>query len=130
MSYEHMAVNVMESARGSAGFDYFGEIDAGFWRFLTSNLRSPYLPASALARIGCPLLAVFGEQDDLVPIQESIDVYHDALKHNPDVSIHVVPDANHRIMTGHPPRLADGYLDMLTSWLDQHIGNATEKDQT
>jgi len=46
-------------------------------------------PNSVLARVTCPVLAIFGERDDMVPSARSADVFASALQRagNGDVTI-------------------------------------------
>lgn len=122
--YERLLEDVMSPARDTPGYDYFGEFDTDLWTFLISNLRAPYEPVSALERITCPVLAIFGERDTLVPVARSVRIFEEALSPagNRDVTIEVFPGADHRIRTGDPPRFAEGYLDTMAAWLRERVG--------
>lgn len=119
MPYHQFVTRIMEPARGTSGFDYFGEVDEGLWMFLVLNLQHPYDPVSSLERITCPVLAIFGERDVLVPVERSVNIFKDALAsaRNNDFTIKVFPDADHRICVGDPPQFADGYLETMSRWL-------------
>lgn len=119
MSHEEFVERVMEPARGTPGFAYFGEVDKGLWTFLVLNMQRVYDPVSSLERISCPVLAIFGEQDSLVPVPKSVRILEEALAKagNDDVTIQMFPGADHRIRTGAPPELAEGYLDTMSAWL-------------
>lgn len=119
LPHRAFVTDVMEPARGTAGFAYFGEIGPGLWGFLVRNLGDPFDPATALERVTCSVLALFGERDALVPVDESVRVYREALARagNPDVTILVFPGADHVISVGEPPALADGYVTLLARWL-------------
>jgi pimeloyl-ACP methyl ester carboxylesterase len=121
MPYDAFVLEVVEPARGTPGFEYFGEVDAGMWGFLVRNFARPYEPIEALRRITCPLLAIFGERDPLVPVAESVRIFEEALTDNRDVTIRVFPGADHRIRTGDPDGFADGYLDTMASWLRKRM---------
>jgi len=62
-------------------------------------------PTSALAALSCPLLAIFGADDLLVPVEDSVRVIIRTLEdaHHTDHAIVVFPHADHniRIYTGH-----------------------------
>lgn len=123
MSHEAFVAKVMEPARGTPGFDYFGEVDAGMWGFLVRNFAHRYNPVEALERIACPVLAIFGERDTLVPVDESVRIFRDALgkANNDDVTIRVFPEADHRIRAGNPNGFAGGYLDTMADWLRARV---------
>lgn len=86
-------------------------------------------PGPVWSQIKVPVLAFFGERDNVVPVQQSVARIDQALKHakNADVTIKVYPDADHIIKlpfgqrpdTGGRfdwPRPVPGYLDMMIDW--------------
>ncbi|MGH9907623.1 MAG: alpha/beta hydrolase [Pyrinomonadaceae bacterium] len=82
-------------------------------------------PALSWGRIRVPVLAFFGERDNVVPVQQSVERIDRALKQarNADVTIKVYPGADHIIKlkpgAGSQwdwPRPAPGYIDMMTDW--------------
>jgi uncharacterized protein len=86
-------------------------------------------PADVLPQVSCPVLALFGAADDLVPVSQSVATY---ARHLPQLlgdphGIAVFPGADHGLFTAPPdpavPRtsqLASGFLPMLTSFIDSH----------
>jgi hypothetical protein len=90
-----------------------------------------YDPANDLAKIRCPVLAIFGELDQQVPPGLNLQPMKAALsKHgNPDITVTVIPGVNHlfqKAVTGSPmeyagleKRFAEGFLDLLTEWLNK-----------
>jgi uncharacterized protein len=88
-----------------------------------------YDPAGDLAKIRCPVLALFGELDQQVLPSLNMRPMKEALSRNgnPDVTVKVVSGANHlfqKAITGSPAeyaglekRFADGVLDLLTVWM-------------
>jgi pimeloyl-ACP methyl ester carboxylesterase len=75
-----------------------------------------YDPRPALERIDVPVLALFGEEDPIVPIAASVAVFEAAVR--PELlTVLVLPGADHRMEVGDPPRLATGYLDALTAFV-------------
>jgi pimeloyl-ACP methyl ester carboxylesterase len=91
-----------------------------------------YDPAPTLARVNCPVLAIFGEKDLQVPTEANRAVMDDVAKKsgNRDFTIVVIPGANHLYQaatTGGAseyPRLkkefAPGFEDALIPWLTKH----------
>jgi pimeloyl-ACP methyl ester carboxylesterase len=97
---------------------------------------SDYDPASALATLPCPLLAIFGADDLLVPVEDSVHVISTVLKdaHHTDHEIVVFPHADHniRIYTGQgPPRISNGIYtpaerapgldELIVTWLQRRL---------
>ncbi len=88
-----------------------------------------YDPAGDLAKIRCPVLALFGELDQQVLPSLNMQPMKEALARNgnPDVTVKVVAGVNHlfqKATTGSPAeyaglekRFADGVLDLLMEWM-------------
>jgi hypothetical protein len=88
-------------------------------------------PAVPLARVTCPILAVFGGKDMQVPPASNRPPLEAAVAKsgNRDVTIKVYPDANHLFIpatTGNPSeygtlekRFVPGLLEDLTAWIQQ-----------
>jgi pimeloyl-ACP methyl ester carboxylesterase len=88
--------------------------DAAQWQLMAAMLD--YDPRPALERIDVPVLALFGADDAIVPVEDSVEVYRDAVR--PELlTVAVLPGGGHRAQTGDPPRLVDGYLDALSSFV-------------
>ena len=85
------------------------------WTF--AGLIIDYDPPSAMRRISCPVLALFGAEDRSVPVERSVAAYRDALG---QVAAHVFPGADHRCQLGDPPRMAPGYLDILADEIHRY----------
>ena len=108
---------IEEQGLGSA----YDELDLPFvpetqaqWDFACGMLD--YDPRPALERIRVPILALFGGEDPIVPVEESVAVYRSSVR--PELlQVEVFPGADHRVHIGDPPRLADGYLDTLASFI-------------
>ena len=84
------------------------------WNLMTRLLD--YDPRPALERIRVPLLALFGADDTIVPVEASVDVYREAVR--PELlTVAVLPGGDHRLQTGDPPALANGYLGTLSSFV-------------
>ena len=82
-------------------------------------------PRPALERIGCPLLAVFGEDDLLVPVTESARIFRATYAGQPgSLDIVTIPGADHRLQVGNPPALHPSYLPSLSGWILQRRTHA------
>ncbi|MFF0658662.1 MULTISPECIES: alpha/beta hydrolase [Micromonospora] len=95
-----------------------------------------YDPAPALAALHCPLLAIFGADDLLVPVQASVRAVSDSLgeARHADHTIVVFPGADHsiRIYTGTgpaqvkggrytPAERAPGFDELVVTWLERRM---------
>ena len=85
------------------------------WTFMRRILDHD--PAPALKRITCPLLALFGSNDELTPVAESMAIYRDARKGRAGLTVHVFPGADHRCQVGDPPWMAPRYFELLLGWI-------------
>jgi pimeloyl-ACP methyl ester carboxylesterase len=87
------------------------------WHFWMSILDHD--PRKALRSIHVPILTLWGEDDPLVPVEESIDVFR---AHVPPTRLTVerFEGADHRVQIGDPPRLAPGYVGRILAFLESH----------
>jgi pimeloyl-ACP methyl ester carboxylesterase len=122
MPYDQVAAKYLEPARDAPGFDYFGEVGPDVWNFFVINAQRPYDPVATLELINCPILAIFGEEDPLLPVEQSVRVFDAARATDPDRDITTVvfPDANHRIKVD--DSFAPGYFETMTDWIWDRIG--------
>jgi uncharacterized protein len=83
-------------------------------------------PVPVLQRVSCPVLALFGAADTLVPVAPSVEAYAANLPRLPGEphGIAVFPGADHGLFTADPdpdvPRtdqLAPGFLPMVAGFL-------------
>src|SRR2546429_2567675 len=74
-------------------------------------------PTDYWKQIKVPVLVMFGELDDVVPVQTSVERIEAALKRagNPDVTIKVFPRANHTIQP------APDFLDVMVEWTVKRV---------
>ncbi len=94
-----------------ANFELAEEADWELMRALVDHDPRP-----ALERIDVPVLALFGADDPIVPVPESVAVFEAAVP--PDLlTVVVLPYADHRMQVEDPTRLADGYLGSLTAFV-------------
>jgi len=124
---EHIA-----PARGEAWYEQLPDDerqlydDPATWGLTRRIIQEAYDPPEALARIACPLLAVFGSLDPLLPTLESAAIYSRALVDagNHDATIVVFPGANHRLLVAETGEFTGGYLDLLGDWVARRVGAA------
>jgi pimeloyl-ACP methyl ester carboxylesterase len=76
------------------------------------RLRSA--PRSRASR--APVLALFGADDPITPVEESVAVFREAVWRDL-LQVEVFAAAGHRLETGDPPALADGYLETLARFV-------------
>jgi len=65
--------------------------------------------------IQIPYVAIYGGRDELLPVWQSAQVTRRALHHagNPDATVVVFPQGDHRIQVASADSFASGYLDLL-----------------
>lgn len=92
-------------------------------------------PVPILKKITCPVLAIFGELDKLVPVRESVALLKEALKDNDIIT--VFPKGNHALLESkigvwsEIPRLkkrefVPGYYDLISDWIREQVNNTKE----
>lgn len=89
------------------------------WEMIKAQMRAvmDVNPADFLTKVHCPVLAIFGENDTSIPVDQSITLYKQYLGKagNEAVVIKVFPNASHTIRVGE--RFASGYFDLMLDWL-------------
>ena len=98
-----------------------GDIGTNLVKLVEAERHRPgytYDPRPYLERVRVPFLALFGGNDDLVPVEESIAAIHHALRKagNDRFEMKTFPCADHnlRLPSG---REASGYVDLMIEWL-------------
>lgn len=97
--------------------DPYVPADERAWHFWVSILD--FDPKTALANIHVPILSLWGEDDQVVPVEESIAVLRSMVP-PPRLGVHVFAGADHRVQVGEPPKLAPGYLETVIAFLESH----------
>jgi uncharacterized protein len=88
--------------------------DEADWQLLAAMID--YDPRPALERIEVPVLALFGAEDPITPVEESVAVFCEAVRSGL-LQVEVFAGAGHRLQIGDPPRLVNGYLETLVSFV-------------
>jgi uncharacterized protein len=81
-----------------------------------------YDPVPALEALKVPTLFLFGDQDQLIPVQTSVDIIR-RVQSEPghhDFTIQVFPGLDHAMFTA-DGNLSPDYLQAMQSWLSSHI---------
>ena len=109
-----------ETVQALAGEDGQGPRDAAELDLLRRWLDHD--PRPALERLVCPLLAIFGGEDLVVPVEESIAVFRAARADRlGDLDVHTLPGGNHRLQGGDPPTLHPAYAATLGDWIIRQV---------
>jgi pimeloyl-ACP methyl ester carboxylesterase len=88
--------------------------NADAFRFFVEAM---YEPGPALEKLTVPVLALFGAQDEVVPVDTTITILRSifARTGNPNLTTRVYANANHAIMVGGD--FAPGYIPFTRDWL-------------
>jgi hypothetical protein len=103
--------------------EYLGDADPAEWEF--TKRTQDHDPWFDLLGLRCPLLAVFGGADPLVPVTDSVRILsaaacHPARRDRATVTVSVFPGADHRVQHDAGGRFAEGYLATVTRWIHAH----------
>jgi pimeloyl-ACP methyl ester carboxylesterase len=87
------------------------------------KLTGDYDPIPTLHKVHCPVLAMFGESDPLVPARESAEIWKIALRKagNHDVVIKIFPHAGHTMADPRTDALVPGFFSLQRNWLLKHV---------
>jgi len=86
----------------------------------------PFDPLPALRSVRCPLLAVWGEEDEFVPVAASVRAFEEALQDagNENFQLRVLSGADHFLFVGPahrsegaPPPFPDSFVESLIEWV-------------
>jgi len=98
---------------------YYGGWDEAFWGFFQRIID--YDPIPALEHVRCPILAMYGEHDLQVPVQQSISLLRQALTRSghQQATIRIFPGADHLLQLDGGDRFAPGYCETMVQWIHQ-----------
>jgi uncharacterized protein len=88
--------------------------DEAEWRLLAALID--YDPRRALERLQVPTLVIFGSEDPIVPVGESVAIFRKAVR-SELLQVEIFEGAGHRLEVGDPPTFVDGYFDTLASFI-------------
>ncbi len=108
---EFLYINEILKMAKSLSPSKWGEIKASYRGVMMQD------PKDYLTKVRCPVLAIFGEADKVVPVDRSVELYKKYLMEagNTSFTIKVFPGANHQIEVEGAP--ADGYYEVMKKWL-------------
>jgi pimeloyl-ACP methyl ester carboxylesterase len=102
---------------------------------LVRHLGFNFDPLPSWERVRCPVLAIWGERDNLVPVRRSADLISHTLTRtrHTDHTFRIFPGAQHGLaMSDTPKRLPDGtsqtdwapgYIELLARWIKERSSN-------
>jgi uncharacterized protein len=101
--------------------DYFSIPDEMMWNYFRKSWQEDPHPETILPQVRCPVLALFGKDDVLVPSELSARVFTKALSSggNDEATVQVFPNADHTLLDPATERFVDGYAELLAGWLHQ-----------
>ena len=95
------------------------------WGIIKSQMRTLATmdPGDYLPKVHCPIFAIFGEADKLVPVEKSVQLYEKYLTQagNDNVRIQVFPKADHGIFVDN--YFAPGYFECIGEFLESIVKN-------
>ena len=102
--------------------------DAPLWRELLRSSLDDH-PVAIMKQVTCPVLAIYGELDDVVPFDPNGVLIERALRErrSRDYTIRTIPRADHGLWDVQPggpaatTGFAPGYLATLTAWLLERV---------
>lgn len=115
------ARRLVEAAGAPPELDpFWAGMDERLWTFV--RRKQDHDPAADLHRLRCPHLAVFGGDDPLVPVADSLRVLGAAAcradrPRRAALTVEVVPGADHRVRMPGSASMAPGCLDTVTRWI-------------
>jgi uncharacterized protein len=85
-----------------------------------------YDPVPALEALHVPTLFLFGDQDQLIPVEKSVEVIRhvQAQAGRHDFTIQVFPGVDHGMRLATNGEISPEYLAAMRTWLAAHVGNA------
>jgi pimeloyl-ACP methyl ester carboxylesterase len=92
--------------------------DASLWNHLVE--LAAFDPVPAMESIDVPLLAVFGSEDTVTPVEASIAALTAHVRPE-DLHIAVVADGNHRMQRAGRQDFASGYPDVLIDFISTRV---------
>jgi pimeloyl-ACP methyl ester carboxylesterase len=73
-------------------------------------------PRPGLRRLTVPVLALFGAEDQITPVDVSVEAFREEVR--PDLlTVAILRGGDHRAQEGDPPRLVDGYAAALVAFV-------------
>ena len=87
-----------------------------------------YDPVPVLESVKCPMLAIWGDKDVVVPVEKSVSVFEEALKRagNGDYTLRVFPNLDHGLQPPLDERRSDDgfdtrFLETITDWILERV---------
>lgn len=122
-AFESVEQRLLATAREQVWYGYLDVEDAATWEHVGRFVREAFEPLEALSTARCPVLAVFGGLDQLVPASQSAAECGQTLARagNPDPTVLAFPTGDHRMQDA-AGQLVPGYTALLASWAARRAG--------
>lgn len=121
--YSEVTAKILPAVQHEPWYPYYAIPDVDMWEYFRRNAKLNYDPLTWLTNVKCPVLAMFGAEDLLLPVETSVAVYQDCLAKagNKDVTIKVFANAGHLITVPPADELAPGFLESIIDWLVRRV---------
>jgi acetyl esterase/lipase len=106
------------TAYGTAWAEGQGRMGGTLWQYTDRYIANS--PLYHYESVQTPLLATHGDQDSVVPLEESERMYRGLVRLDKDVELAVYKDSDHSFYYWADPQLRD-FLDRVVGWFDQYV---------
>jgi pimeloyl-ACP methyl ester carboxylesterase len=122
-TYEEIATRFVQPEQNEPWYHYYAIPDSDMWEYFRRNAQLHYNPLEWLRQVKCPVLAIFGASDLLLPVDSSMELFRQSLAQagNNDVTITVFPHAGHLMTNPANGELAPSFLELIADWLKQRM---------
>jgi pimeloyl-ACP methyl ester carboxylesterase len=121
--YSEVEAQLVSPVQHEPWYPYYAIPDPDMWEYFRRNANLHYNPLEWLEQVKCPVLALFGASDLLLPVDTSVAVFQQFLEkaENRDITIKVFPNAGHLLTDPSTDELAPDYLELIIDWLKQRV---------
>jgi dipeptidyl aminopeptidase/acylaminoacyl peptidase len=111
-----------KSLYGTAWAEGQGRMGGTLWQYPDRYIANS--PLYHYDHVNTPLLLVHGEEDSVVPVEESERMYRALVRLDKNVELAIYPDSDHSYLYWREPQLRD-FLNRVIGWFDQYVKPAS-----